>query len=118
MQDENELSEEELCKIMLKYVGVRKKLLTKLEKLGKLTPQMLEEAKAILKEIPEEGKVVLYTDDMENMKKLISTSEVEMLSEYPLINGIIVFGQKKKIFRLVLNDLVKEFDIIRKVEAF
>ncbi|MBO3832635.1 MAG: hypothetical protein FGF51_04525 [Candidatus Brockarchaeota archaeon] len=109
MQGEDELTEEELYKVASKYIGARKELFMRFE-------SVLKEAKAALSEIPEKGKIVLYTNDLENVKKLASASGVDVVSEYPLINGIVVFGEKKKVFRLVLNDLVKEFDVIRKVK--
>lgn len=110
MQDEDELTEEELYKVASKYAVARKKL-------SMIPENMLKEARDVLDEIPEKGKIVLYTnDDLESVKKLVSASGVDVVSEYPLINGIVVFGEKKKVFRLVLNDLVEEFDIIRKVK--
>jgi hypothetical protein len=101
------LNDQEIRAIISKYVGTRTK--------GKLTGELDERAFHLA--FPEEGKFVLYAKDLEALKKLISESDVKMLDEYPMINGMVVFGKREKIFGIVLNDLVKEFDIIRKVKA-
>jgi urate oxidase len=106
MQSKSKWSDEEIHVIASKYIGMRKKM-----QLNKLNE------KAVLNKIPKEGKFILYIKDLESIKRLIFKSGMKILSEYPLINGIVIFGKKEKVFRLILNELVKEFDIVRKVKV-
>jgi hypothetical protein len=72
---------------------------------------------SVLDEISDEGKVVLYSDRLDDLRDLLSSSGVKILSEYPLVGGIVVSGERVKILRLILSDIVKEFDLIRSVRG-
>jgi hypothetical protein len=101
------LSDKEIHVILSKYVNARA-IEKSLEELGE---------KALLEEIPEESEIILYSENLEGLKKLVSESGVKILSEYPLINCVVISGEKEKIFNIILSDLVKEFDIVREVKA-
>jgi hypothetical protein len=72
---------------------------------------------AVLDEISEREKVILYADSLDDLRNLLSSSGVKIISEHPLVKGIVVSGEREKILRLILNDIVKEFDLVRSVRG-
>jgi len=79
--------------------------------------ESLKNPEELIEKIPEEGKFALYSEKVDELRELLSNEGIEVVSTYPIINCIVIKTTRNKLINLVINELVSEFDVIRKVEA-